>query len=57
MRHQLLFASVWIVSVLRFAPPVRAHGLTKLALMQGLLGTISVLPVVVAVLLFVLPKR
>jgi len=56
-RNQLLFAAAWIVAVIRFAGPIRDHGVSKLALMQGLFGTMAVLPIVLGVLLLILPKR
>lgn len=57
MRNQLLFAAAWIVAVIRFAGPIRHHGVSRLALMQGLLGTMAVLPIALGVLLLILPKR
>lgn len=56
-RNKLIFAAAWIVAVVRFAPAIRAHGFGRLALLQGLLGTLSILPIVLGVLLLILPKR
>jgi hypothetical protein len=57
MRNRLLFGAAWTVVVIRFATAVRSHGPTQLALMQGLLGTLAILPIVLGVLLLILPKR
>ncbi len=57
MRNQLMFGAAWIVVVARFSMAVRVHGVSKLAALQGLLGTISILPLVLGLLFLVLPRR
>ncbi len=57
MRNSLIFGAGWIVAVLRFATAIRANGLTHLAITQGVLGTLSILPLVLGALFLVLPRR
>lgn len=57
MRNKLLFAAAWIVVVVRFSMAVRVNGATKLAAMQGLLGSLAILPLVLGFMFIVLPRR